>query len=718
MPIKIQYIDDTYYINNKLVDTECAIQNIIKYLKNAAKIQQVSNAQYALAKLYYNNTLVPNIIENIKQIPELKCKCFDFYLNKMKNINYNNINFKNSQYEYFEEDANEDVYKNCCLCINDSFILSNNSNFTDIESNTELNPNITNGNNNDSITNDNSNNNNINNNIINSSDSFGNYTINSHDYWKQCENICNFCSIIKAFNEISAYKLCLKSAHKNNPSSQCMLGHFFKKGIKLVLINKNTNELTIDYILQKSLNESVTWYRRSAENGFPEGQYYYGSCFEEGIIVPMDYKKALYWFQLSGNNGFGLASYHLGKCYKVGYGVPINIEKSIYWIKKSAKQEFDKGQYLLGWYYETENNIEKAIYWYEKSAKLNNLDAMNNLGKCYIDGNENTSQYEKGIKWLLKAAEKGHGNAQNNLGWWIKDPNKSFYWFLKAACQGFSCSQNNVAWCYQEGCGVEKNEVLAVKWYRKAISKHNLFSKTHIGWCYQNGIGVKRNEKIAFRWYKKAAHENHVPAKEILGWCYWYGIGTTINRKKAIKLYTTIEVTHDYQLPSLDIIQQVESSYLNKKDEAFKNKSDWWFGKEAETKVKSSDMYMLGIQNKLGLNNNEKNLEEAFHWFILSASLGYEIAQFEVGMCYKDGIGTSKNLLKAKCWFEKSYERGIYEAGKILKYFYKNNKKNDDNKNNEEAQYKLKKRLIIIKLFENIKQIKTKILFKGDSLII
>jgi len=108
---------------------------------------------------------------------------------------------------------------------------------------------------------------------------------------------------------------------------------------------------------------------------------------------------------------------------------------------------------------------------------------MNNLGRCYIDGNENTEWYEKGIQWLTKAAEKGHGNAQNNLGWWIKDPNKSFYWFLKAACQGFSCSQNNVAWCYQEGCGVEKNEILAVKWYKKAISKHNLFSKTHIGWC-------------------------------------------------------------------------------------------------------------------------------------------------------------------------------------------------------------------------------------------
>ena len=191
---------------------------------------------------------------------------------------------------------------------------------------------------------------------------------------------------------------------------------------------------------------------------------------------------------------------------------------------------------------------------------------MNNLGRCFLDGNElKTDQYEKGIAWLTKAAAKGHGNAQNNLGWWVKDPKQSFYWFLKAACQGFSCSQNNVAWCYQEGCGVEKNEALAVKWYKKAISKHNLFSKTHIGWCYQNGIGVKRNEKLAFKWYKRAARDDHGPAKEILGWCYWYGIGTCISYKKAIRVYESIEVKNTYPLPSLETVHQVEASYLNNK---------------------------------------------------------------------------------------------------------------------------------------------------------
>jgi len=129
-------------------------------------------------------------------------------------------------------------------------------------------------------------------------------------------------------------------------------------------------------------------------------------------------------------------------------------------------------------------------------------------------------------------------------------------------------------------------------------------------------------------------------------------------------------------------------------------------------------MYVLGIQKKIGLNGVQKNLEEAFRWFVLSASLGYEIAQFEVGMCYKDGIGTPKNLLKAKFWFEKSYERRIYEAGKILKFFYQNHKKINKKKGNEEVQYKLKKRIIIINIIKKIKQIKSRISLKNDNFIL
>jgi len=675
MSIKIDYINNSYYLNDKVVEKECVLGKAIQHLKHAAEVNHVSNAQYALARLYYNNIFICDSIKNIKLVPDLHCKCLNYYMERIKNMKNDNVDFMCSKYNYFGDDESIEVYKKCCSCIKNNMILNNKKNRIKNITNNLINS-LNNLNLNDSIGYS-----------PNTNDNIDNSKVNSHEYWKKNGNICNICSMIKAYNELTSYRWCIKAAQKNNPLAQCMLGHFFKKGIKLVLVDKKTNKSTIEYLLQKSMKESITNYRRSAENGYAEGQYYYGLCFEEGFCGKIDLDKAIYWYKAAGDNGFGLASYHLGKCYQKGNGVPMDISHSRYWIQKSAQQEFDKAQYLLGKYYETENKIDEAIYWYKRAAKNNNLDAMNNLGRCYLDGNENTENYEKGIKWLTRAAEKGHEKAQNNLGWWIKDPRKSFYWFSKAACQGLSCSQNNIAWCYQEGWGIEKDEVLAVKWYKKAINKHNLFSKTHIGWCYQNGIGVKRNEKLAFKWYKKNARENHTLAKKILGWCYWYGIGTSVNYKKALKIYSSVDVKHNYQLPSMDTIQKLEALSLNNKDRNFENKKNWWFGKEAEVMIKSSDIYILGIQKKLGLNGVEKNLEEAFRWFVLSASLGYELAQFEVGMCYKDGNGTQKNLEKAKIWFEKSYERRIYEAGKILKSFnddhkklYKNNKETSENK--------------------------------------
>eukprot|EP00833_Pecoramyces_ruminatium_P002243 jgi/Orpsp1_1/1176275/evm.model.c7180000057015.1 len=219
MTVKVDHIDNSYYINDKFVNKERAIKKVIQHLKNAAEIYHVSNAQYAIARLYYNNTLVCDTIKYIKNIPELQCKCLKYYFQKMKNINLDNIDFIYSRYDYFGDETCDNVYKKACYCINDSFILNNNkdnklNNTTDNITNTLNNLNL-----NDNIrTTENESTNN--NNTLNQNDNIGNYTINSHDYWKQCENICNLCAIVKAFNELASYKWCLKSAQQNNPLAQ------------------------------------------------------------------------------------------------------------------------------------------------------------------------------------------------------------------------------------------------------------------------------------------------------------------------------------------------------------------------------------------------------------------------------------------------------------------------------------------------------------------
>ena len=72
---------------------------------------------------------------------------------------------------------------------------------------------------------------------------------------------------------------------------------------------------------------------------------------------------------------------------------------------------------------------------------------------------------------VLKKANEGFLFAMYSVGecYWYgldvdADKEKAFSWFLKSAQNGCALSYDVVAWCYQEGCGVVKNEAEAIKW--------------------------------------------------------------------------------------------------------------------------------------------------------------------------------------------------------------------------------------------------------------
>ena len=49
-----------------------------------------------------------------------------------------------------------------------------------------------------------------------------------------------------------------------------------------------------------------------------------------------------------------------------------------------------------------------AIYWLELATKQDYPDAMNWLGRCYIEGNGVTKDVNTGLIWIAKAAAQGH----------------------------------------------------------------------------------------------------------------------------------------------------------------------------------------------------------------------------------------------------------------------------------------------------------------------
>ena len=109
-----------------------------------------------------------------------------------------------------------------------------------------------------------------------------------------------------------------------------------------------------------------------AEQGYALEQAYLGSYYEYGTGVRQDYEKALYWYRKSADQNNPEGQYQLGKSYYHGNGVRQDYEKALYWYRKSANQNNPISQFRLGLMYEYGNGVKQnrivAKEWYGKSC--------------------------------------------------------------------------------------------------------------------------------------------------------------------------------------------------------------------------------------------------------------------------------------------------------------------------------------------------------------
>src|SRR5207249_2815693 len=88
---------------------------------------------------------------------------------------------------------------------------------------------------------------------------------------------------------------------------------------------------------------------------------------------------------------------------------------------------------------------------------------------------------------------------------------------------------------YDEGEGVAKDQVEAVKWFRKAAEQNYAKGQFNLGACYEHGEGVAKDPVEAVKWVRKAAEQNHATAQDNLGVCYVNGEGVAEDLVEAYK---------------------------------------------------------------------------------------------------------------------------------------------------------------------------------------
>lgn len=114
-------------------------------------------------------------------------------------------------------------------------------------------------------------------------------------------------------------------AEAGNPEAQSQLGVLYSSGVGIA----------------QDKAEAVRWYTRSAEQGFPLGQWNLAFMYLRGEGgLKEDPNKAHDLFRQAADKGFAPAQYDLAMMYIFGIAVEKNRDEAEKWLRRSAGQNY------------------------------------------------------------------------------------------------------------------------------------------------------------------------------------------------------------------------------------------------------------------------------------------------------------------------------------------------------------------------------------------
>ncbi len=205
-------------------------------------------------------------------------------------------------------------------------------------------------------------------------------------------------------------------------------------------MNRRGNEA----LQSRDYAQALTWYRKSAEQGFAPGEAGLAFMYQHGLGVPKDFAQAQQWYRKSADQGLPRAENEVGQGYLLGQGLPMDYKQAAEWFRKSAEQGNPLGEHQLGFMYlkgwgGLPRDFAQAVQWFRKSADQNLAVGQYSLGNMYLNGWGLPQDYAQAAQWFRKAAEQGNQRAEQQMGymyqngWGVpKDEAQQQYWFDKA----------------------------------------------------------------------------------------------------------------------------------------------------------------------------------------------------------------------------------------------------------------------------------------------
>lgn len=146
----------------------------------------------------------------------------------------------------------------------------------------------------------------------------------------------------------------------------------------------------------------------------------FGTSFYKNQI----YELAFLEFKRAAEYGDPEAEYYLGKMYYEGNGTEKSYEKAYEHYVEAAKKDLQNAHYELGWMHYSGKGCEKshemALKHFIKAAECGHVWAQYYAARMFCDGKGTPESREDAIKWFTKAAAQGLEEAKASIGYCVE----------------------------------------------------------------------------------------------------------------------------------------------------------------------------------------------------------------------------------------------------------------------------------------------------------
>lgn len=214
------------------------------------------------------------------------------------------------------------------------------------------------------------------------------------------------------------------------------------------------------------------------------------------------------------------------------------------------------------------------------------------------------------------------------------------YCFGQAAQEGMEEAQIMLGTCYEQGLGVDANSEYAAYWFGQAAAKGNATGQLCLGILYLHGNGVPQDMEVGRQWIQLSADQGNENALELL---------EEMDRPQP-------EEEEEDEDELVCTVPKIDRVYMSKSAIQF-------IQEHTEDEIIGTGKNAAST----GMNEFKEGKEEdAFESFKIGAQLGNPVAQYFLGLMYKNGHYVKEDPIVAKEWLQRSAAQGFDIAKKEL----------------------------------------------------